>query len=510
MKLVTAQQMSELEQCAIQEYGIDGLLLMENAARSFCDALESFFGSCCQKQIVVFCGKGNNGGDGFAISRHLYNRGADVTVVTTCNPKELKQDARKNFEIICRMEIPIASLQDVAGKSFDLVIDALLGTGFSGAVRPFMKDLINAVNQTGGKVISVDVPSGACCLDGSVSEPCVCADVTVTFGLAKPGHYLYPAKEYCGKVVVTDISLPKNLLSQFSADFYTLDGSLSAFLPKRKENSHKGSFGKVLVFAGSTGMSGAALMATTAVLKTGAGMVTAAVPDTICEIFSANLPEAMTLSLRTENEVLLEASANLIKEKLKTQDVLLAGCGLGTSETAKKALLAVLESCEKPMVIDADGINALSGHIYKVKNKTVPAILTPHPLEFSRISGLSVDYIQQNRLQVAQDFAKEFGVVLVLKGADTIVAHPDGEVYIATQSNSGLAKAGSGDVLAGVIAALLAQGATPKDGANLGVYIHSLAGMMVRNRLGAYSMTATDVIATLPETLEKLAQTEQE
>jgi len=510
MKLVTARQMTELEQIAIQTYGIDGLLLMENAARGFCDVLESEFGSAFQKNIAVFCGKGNNGGDGFAISRHLYNRGAEVTVVAGFNPKDLKQDAKKNYDILCRMEIPVASLEEIAEKSYDIVIDALLGTGFSGEVRPAMAELIQAINSNNGKVMSVDVPSGADCSNGRVSSCCVRADVTVSFGLLKLGHFLYPAKEYCGKVALTDISLPKNLLSKFPADCFSLDASLASSLPKRKENSHKGSFGKVLVFAGSTGMSGAALMATTAVLKTGAGMVTAAVPDTICDVFATRFPEAMTLPLVTENGALSGSAADIICEKLKSQDVLLAGCGLGTSESAQKALLAVLDTCEKPTVIDADGINALSGHIHKVKNKTVPAVLTPHPLEFSRISGLSVDTIQQNRVQVARNFAKEFGVVLVLKGADTVVAHPDGEVYISPISNSGLAKAGSGDVLAGIIAALLAQGVSPKDGANLGVYIHSLAGIAVRKRLGAYSMTASDVLAALPETLITLAQTEQE
>ncbi len=500
MKLVTASQMTELEQIAIQSYGIDGLLLMENAARSFCDVLESEWGNLKNKSIAVFCGKGNNGGDGFAISRHLINRGALVTVVMDFDPTDLKPDARKNFDIISCMAIPVVTLPEIGKKQFDIVVDALLGTGFHGAATGKLATMIDAVNACGAKVAAVDIPSGADCSDGAVGGPCVRADLTVTFALPKPGHFLYPAKEFCGKVVTTDISIPKKVVEAFPVATYTLDSSLAASLPVRSENAHKGSFGKVLVFAGSAGMSGAAIMTTTAVLKTGAGMVTAAVPEALCELFASQFPEAMTLALPAEN------TAAFILEKLSTQNVFLAGCGLGLSEETQNTLRLLALGCEKPMVIDADGINALSGHIHLIKNKTVPTVLTPHPLEFSRISGLSVDYIQQNRLKTARDFASEFGVILVLKGADTVVAHPAGNAYISPQSNSGLAKAGSGDVLAGIIAALIAQGATPGDGANLGVHLHSRAGMIARQKLGAYSMTASDVLAALPEAICELAR----
>jgi len=500
VKLVTAGQMTELEQIAINTYGIDGLLLMENAARSFCDALEAEWGDLHNQNIAVFCGKGNNGGDGFAISRHLANRGACVTVVMEFNPADLKQDARKNFDIITCMEIPVVTLSEIEKTQFDIVIDALLGTGFHGTATGIMVDLINAINDSGAKIVAVDVPSGADCSCGAVNGPCVHADLTITFALPKPGHFLYPAKEFCGKVVTTDISIPKKVTEDFSATTYTLDSTLAECLPPRRENAHKGSFGKVLVFAGSVGMSGAAVMTTTAILKTGAGMVTAAVPDALCDLFATQFPEAMTLPLPAEN------TAAFILEKLENQNVFLAGCGLGSAEETQNTLRLLVLACKKPMVIDADGINALAGHIHLIKNKTVPVVLTPHPLEFSRLSGLSVDYIQKNRLQVARDFATENGVVLVLKGADTVVAHPEGKAYISPQSNSGLAKAGSGDVLAGIIAALIAQGAVPGDAANLGVYLHSQAGMLARQKLGAYSMTASDVLSALPEAICELAR----
>ncbi len=506
MKLVTASQMTELEQSAMNTYGIDGLLLMENAARSFCDALEAEVGSVAGKSLVIFCGKGNNGGDGFAIGRHASNRGADVMIVTDCLPDTLKPDARKNYDIITNMDIPVISYTEYVHKDADITIDALFGTGFHGIAGGTAKDMIGAINK-GKYIASVDIPSGACASDGSVDGDCVRADLTVTFALAKPGHFLYPAKEYCGKVTVTDISIPAGLTDTYPATCYTLDDTLKDVFPKRPENSHKGSFGKVLLFAGSPGMSGACIMAATAVLRSGAGMATAAVPETMAGLFTEQIKEVMTLPLPVTSSGLSETCANILKEKLAHQDVLLAGCGLGTTEATKNALISLLESCEKPMVIDADGINLLKEHIHVVQNKTVPAILTPHPLEFSRLTGYSKEYIQKNRLDVARTFAKENGIILVLKDADSLVAHPDGQIYICSQSNSGLAKAGSGDVLAGVIAALLAQGASPKDAANLGVYLHSRAGMIARQAMGAYSMMASDVLQALPSAINELSGT---
>ncbi len=491
--------MTELEQLAIKEFGIDSLLLMENAARGFCDILEAEFGPCRDKRIFIFCGKGNNGGDGFAISRHLHNRGARITVVAGFEPSSLKKDAKKNFDIITRMGIPVRPLSELAEKNCDLIVDALLGTGLSGAPKEETQTLIDAMNQIPAPVIAVDMPSGAEASFGHVYGACVHADLTVTFAAKKPGQFLYPAKEYCGRVLVSDISIPRHLLLDFPTPYRLMGTHLAKNLPRRKENSHKGSFGKVLVFAGSTGMSGASIMAASSAMKSGAGMVTVATPKNLMNVLETHFTEIMTLPLPTEGDTLTQSAAGILEEKLKTQDVLLAGCGIGTSEGAKKTLLSVVKTCQKAMVIDADGINALKEHIDVVKNKAIPAILTPHPLEFSRISGHSVEKIQENRLEIARNFAQKHHVVLVLKGADTVVAQPDGTAYLCPQSNSGLAKAGSGDVLSGIIAALLAQGARPETAASLGVYLHSRAGMLAREALGAHSMTATDLIAALPK-----------
>lgn len=504
MKLLTASQMTELEQLAICEYGISSLLLMENAARSFCDVLESELGSLAKKRTVIFCGRGNNGGDGFAIGRHLTNRGAEVTVAADFDPAKLKQDAGTNFDIITRMGIPVVSPAELGSRRFDIAVDALFGTGFHGEAEGAQSEMIHAINHCSDYVAAVDVPSGINCTDGSCSRTCVRADLTVTFGMAKLGQFLYPAKENVGKLAVTDISLPRTLTQSFPTPYHTLDTGLASLLPDRAENSHKGSFGKVLVFAGSPGLCGAGSMAAEAVLRTGAGMVTAALPRSLMEVFSVHCREAMTLPLPTEGEQLAKSAAGMVLEKLKTQEVLLAGCGLGSGEGTKRALLSVVTACDKPLVLDADGINLLKGNINILQNKTTPVILTPHPLEFSRISGHSMEYIRQNRIAAAVDFAEKFKVFLVLKGADTVVAHPDGEVYICPLSNSGLATAGSGDVLSGIIASLLAQGVSAGDAANLGVYLHSRAGWLARQKRGAYGMTAGDLLMALPEAVMEL------
>ncbi len=509
MKLLNASQMRDLEQLAIKEYGIDSLLLMENAARSFCDMLEKEWGNLCHKSIGIFCGKGNNGGDGFAISRHLHNRGAHVCVVAGFSPEDLKGDAKKNFDIITRMGLSVLPLSGLQNPRFDIIVDALLGTGLSGEPKPEMKALIDFMNASDARIAAVDMPSGADASFGKVYGACVNAHLTVTFATAKPGQYLYPAKEYCGKVVVTDISVPRHLTMDFPSPYRLMDAGLRHHLPHRSENSHKGSFGKVLMFAGSVGMSGAAVMAAGAAMKSGAGMVTVAAPKTVTELVSSHLAEAISLPLPVEGDILSKNALPLLEEKLKNQDVLLAGCGIGTADITKKTLLALVKSCQKPMVIDADGINALKEHIDVIKGRAIPPVLTPHPLEFSRITGYTVEKIQENRLELCAEFAKNYGCVLVLKGADTVVGHPDGSVSICPQSNSGLAKAGSGDVLAGIISALLAQGLTPEFAADLGVYLHSRAGILARKSLGTYGMTASDVIAALPCAIKEMSQ-EQE
>lgn len=504
MKLYTVDAMRELEQKAIADYGIDSLLLMENAALGFCNALEARAGDVCRKRIGVFCGKGNNGGDGFAIARHLANRGADVTVVVEAVTAPNTKEAAKNFNIVKQMQIPVLTVDELGGAAFDIAVDALFGIGFHGEPEGAAAEMISHINRT-AFVAAVDVPSGVMADSGKVSACAVRAHLTVTFGVVKLGQLLFPAKAHVGRLVTADISLPSHLTKQTKTPYESLDNGLCALLPKRDENSHKGSFGKVLVLGGSPGLGGACTMAAEGVLRSGAGMVTVAAPKTVLDTVACFFREMMTVPLPTEGEGLSKTADDRVLEKLKGQDVLLAGCGLGTADSTKKAFLAVVSACDKPMVIDADGINLLKGNINIVKNKKSPVVLTPHPLEFSRISGHSMDYIRENRVAAALDFAKTYQLVLVLKDADTLVATPEGKLFVCDGANSGMATAGSGDVLSGVIAAMLAQGANAVDAARLGVFIHNRAGALARAEKGAYGMTAGDILAAVPYAIRQLA-----
>lgn len=497
MKLVTVNMMRELEEIAFSKYGVSSLVMMENAACGFCEKLESAAGAVCGKKINIFCGRGNNGGDGFAIARLLSVRGAKVTVFIAFNPDELKNDARTNYELAIKFGISVSEFTGLAGVC-DIVVDALYGIGFHGEIEGAEADMVRLINTSGAFVAAVDMPSGASADDGSVSKTCVKADLTVTFGAAKVGQFLYPAKKQVGRLVVSEISIPREVVDKCDSKLFVLDESITELLPRREENSHKGNFGKVLAFCGSKGMCGAAVMASEAVLKSGAGMATLATPKCISDIAAQKLTEVMTLALPTDGEVVSKTAQAMLKDKLAKQDILLCGCGLGTAESVKEIVTKLVLETQKPMIIDADAINVLASNINVLKKKKAPVVLTPHLVEFSRISGRSIEDIRKNRIGIAREFAKEFDVTLVLKNADTLVVCPDGRVFINISANSGMATAGSGDVLSGIIAGLAAQGAKLCNAACLGVYIHALAGCIAREKVGEYSMTACDILNAVP------------
>ncbi len=505
MKVLTAAQMRELEERTFSEYGFSSLVMMENAAQGFCDKLEQETGKVAGKKVHIFCGCGNNGGDGFAIARLLSVRGAYPTVFIGFDAGRLKKDARINYEAAEKFGIPMSEFTAAAGDC-DIIVDALFGTGFHGEIEGTEAEMVRLINSSSAFVASVDMPSGANATDGSSAKNCVCADLTVTFGAAKLGQFLYPAKRYAGKLVVSEISIPRKLWEGFDSRHETLDRDIFRLLPPREENTHKGSYGKVLVFAGSKGMCGAGVMSAGAVMKSGAGMATLAVPKGIADVAAAKLTEVMTMALPTEGEVVAKSAFTMLLEKLQQQEVLLMGCGLGANENIKHLVSQLILESKKPMVIDADGINAIKGNINILSRKKAPAVLTPHPVEFSRITGHSMDYIRENRVEAARNFAKEYDVTLVLKGADSLVACPDGRIFVNTISNSGMATAGSGDVLAGIISGIAAQGATLEDAACIGVHLHTLAGNIAREQFGTYGMTAVDILNAVPFALMRATE----
>lgn len=496
MKLVTVTQMREWERIATEDFAVPSLLLMENAAACVISAIEAEVGCLFGKQIHVFCGKGNNGGDGFAIARMAHNQNAQVVITPLFDENDAKGDAKQNLDMTKKLGIPFVSASTC--QNCDIIVEAIFGTGFHGEVAGDAKTAIEAINKSPAFVVSVDVPGGVDADTGKASATAVFADLCVTFSAVKPGHLLFPGKNHYQKLIKTDISIPRQVINAYSGGYDMIDQTAFSRIPKRTPDSHKGNYGKALAFVGSCGMSGAAILSSTAILKSGAGMATAAVPASIQEICASHFKAVMTCKLPEENGTLCENAANILLEKQAHQDVLLTGCGIGTTDGAKQVIHRLLTAWEKPMVLDADGINALADCPELLLSKKCPLILTPHVAEFARLLGCSVETVKENPLKLARDFALTYDVTLVLKDATTIVADKDGTLFLCPAANSGMATAGSGDVLSGIITGLLAQGASATDAAVCGVYLHACAGKIAKDTLGEYGMTAEDILSALP------------
>ncbi len=478
MKAITVETMRNLESKAIDEYGIPSLVLMENAAMGFVSALSSEYGKIKGKKICVLCGKGNNAGDGYAIARLLHFDDATVSVLPVFDTSLLSGDAKTNADILKNMDVPfIKDLDD----EYDIIIDAIFGTGFHSQINTPVCDIIEKVNNTNSYIASVDVPSGVSLTDATGNCFIKC-DLCVTFGYAKLYQLAGSAQGSFKRLVVAHISIPQ------PEDFcHLITEKTFSLLPKRQAISHKGTYGKVLAYVGSYGMAGAATLSAGAILKSGAGMVTVAVPDDIIPAITHDFPPAMTLPLAEDTD---------ISEKAKGMDALLAGCGLGTSDIAKTRLAALID-CNKPMVIDADGLNILSENIDLVKDKNV--ILTPHIAEFSRLSGVSIENIKENPIKHLEEFCTRFCVCVVLKDTVTLICDKGTRLAVCHAPNSGMATAGSGDVLAGIITSQLAQGLSLFDAACAGVYVHSAAGAMAKEQIGEAGMTSADILNCVPK-----------
>ena len=504
MKVATAFQMRNIDSEAIKEYGIPGIVLMENAAiRAAEYILDEFLSGNC----VVVCGRGNNGGDGFAIARHLHNAGLDVCIAFFDNTDKFTHSAAVNYGIAVKMNIPI--ITDIAAfgeraRHCDFIVDALYGVGFRGAAAGGDKQVIDAVNRSDARVYAVDIPSGVNADIGILEGEAVRADVCITFTAYKPAHWLFPAADYCGDVVVCDIGVPSEIVESQGIALQTVEKShIAALIPKRTRNSHKGAYGKVFVVAGSIGMSGAAYLSATAAARTGAGLVTLAVPAEIGAIIEGKTTEVMSLPMRDRHGVLVPETAQEIVRKANAADVLLFGPGLSLSDNIFAILGEVLNGCTVPVVIDADGINALSGDISVLKRCKAPVVITPHSAEMARLCGVSVNQIEQKRVEYASEFARTHGVTVVLKGAYSLIATPS-EVYINTGGNAGMATGGSGDVLSGIIAALIAGGLSSGDAAVCGVCLHSIAGDIAADELGMQFMLACDIMDRIGRAYEVL------
>lgn len=514
MKLLHAAEMKEIDRRASSEFMIPSIVLMENAGLRTIDAIETVCEGISGRSFIILAGKGNNGGDGLVIARHLINAGANVNTFLLFDPQDLSPDALTNYQILEKMKANLHPLQKGADldcfmlllMNADLVIDAIYGIGFKGSLNEFETQVVKLLNWRRVRVLAVDIPSGLEADTGKVHGEAVKADYTVTFALPKLGLVMDQSRIYVGKLTVADISIPGELLTdeQIKTDLVTED-MIQMHISPRKRESHKGSYGHALVIGGSPGMSGAPIMTSWAALRSGSGLVTAAVPESMLQFVDASVPEVMCRGLSETIDGAISVDAwPLIGNLLGMVSVCAVGPGMSQYAEANTILRLILENSGIPLLIDADGLNALKGDAGVLQNRQVPIVITPHPGEMSRLINLPVEEIQHNRLEITRHYAREWGITIVLKGNNTVIASPSGNAYINITGNPGMATAGSGDVLSGIITGLIAQGLKPVHAAVAGVYLHGKAGDQAALHCSQRGLTATDLINFLPGVLLEL------
>ncbi len=508
MNIYNAGQTRDIE-AAIAASGVAYLQMMEQAGQAVAEHLLNRNKATPHKTKVVFlCGRGNNGGDGLVAARRLCLEGWDVSVIfpggTSKTPDSMYMlEQLKTLSVSILDPSPSPDQEEFCFsliQSAHWIVDALFGIGFHGILDEPYSRYIKAVGESCATVVSIDIPSGAHCDTGCVQGPCIQADDTVTFFTYKPVHLIYPAAQYCGKVFVEPLFYTQSLGESIPTAQHTLSfEEVKKWFPARHPNSHKGTFGKLLCICGKAGMTGAAELSAKAAMRCGAGLTYLMTPKDACAALSCKLTEPVLIPLDQSPEgTLSEQSLPAILEQLSSASACLIGCGMGDNIHTQTILEAVLQHAKCPVIVDADGINALSHHIDRVKQSTASIILTPHPGEMSRLTGKSTAEIQENRLQTAKEFVQQYPVTLVLKGAGTIVATPDGQTWINSTGNPGMAKGGSGDVLAGMIAAFVAQGMEVGKAAAAAVYLHGLAGDRCAQCFSQHAMLASDLIQMLP------------
>ncbi len=524
LKVATAEEMQRIDRVTIESYGIAGIVLMERAGLAVVTKMnELFFREAangqratdnCKPAVVILCGGGNNGGDGFVIARILQNLGRNVEVFLSADPENLKGDARINYDAAKKFGVKISPVDEFPARypplagNHCIVVDALLGTGLSKEVRTPLSDVINAVNRSACPVVSVDIPSGISSDTGQIMGCAIKARYTVTFGLPKRGHLIYPGAGYAGRLFVEEIGFPVKLLKSEKIRINLPEREdIISLLPARPEYSHKGTYGHVLLVAGSRGKTGAALMAAKACLRAGAGLVTIGIPESLVGTFQSRVTEEMLLPLADKgNGTISFESAGAILEFLKKRaDVLATGPGLSVDDEITELISLLAAESGSPMVIDADGLNAIAGETGVLKDARSPVILTPHIGEMARLLHSQKPgedsiraVIEKDRINTAISFAGKTGAYLVLKGAPTVTATPGGDAFINPTGNPGMASAGAGDVLTGIISAFLAQGLSPRNASVLGVYMHGLAGDIAAGKKGLRSLIASDIIREIP------------
>lgn len=530
MRVVSVEEMRQMDRRASEEFGVSSLVLMENAGRAVARvAWDILHGSgdapllsptlnllheagtllrkpASSGSAALVCGTGNNGGDALVAARYLSNWGVQCTALLAGPEQKLKGDALASYQALQKLGVPVHEMsgqrQYQALRDADVVVDGLFGTGLRGELDEDAADIVGLINSAQAPVVSVDIPSGVQGDTGQVSGPAVQADVTVTFAAPKPAHLIFPGAGLSGRVVVGDIGIPVALMQAASprAKFLLTRDGVAEMLPKRPEDAHKGTFGHAGILAGSPGLMGAAEMAARSCLAAGAGLTTVATPSAQYPVLAAKLTEAMTFAVGVDEERFGPGHIDQALEQAEAWDAVAIGCGIGRDPGTFEFVRRFVAEASKPLVIDADALNALAGHAETTPKGSRPAaVLTPHPGEMARLIGTDVESVQSNRVEAATRAADDLGAVCVLKGAHTIVAAPHGRAWFCVTGNAGLAKGGSGDTLTGIIVALLAQGLSPVDAACAGVWIHGKAADLAVENKAPAALLASDCIRAVSD-----------
>jgi NAD(P)H-hydrate epimerase len=513
MELVTAAEMRALDRAAMEDRKIPSLRLMENAGKAVVQEMERYFGQLRGKTITVVSGKGQNGGDGFVVGRLLRQRGSTVNVVVLTSTASIKGDAAATFAKYKRARGHVHEVSDLATTAAVLdpllqrshvIVDAIFGTGLNAPVQGVAARAIERMNAAGRPIVAIDIPSGLDADTGQVLGTAVHAALTVTLARPKRGLYLGEGTDAAGVIRIADIGIPQELVASAKISVKLLDAAdIQRLLPPRRRTAHKGTFGHIALIAGSVGKTGAAAMAAMGGLRVGAGLVTVAVPHSLNDVLEAKSLEAMTFPVaETEARTLAYNARDALLNFTQDKTVVAMGPGIGRHEQTSRLIQELVGAIKRPIVVDADGLNALAGHVEILRGAKVPMILTPHPGEMATLLGITTGEVQKDRVGIAGRIAQDLKVVVVLKGAGTVIAAPDGAVAINSTGNPGMATGGTGDVLTGMIAGFLAQGLSAWDAACAGTYLHGLAGDLAAVCQGERGLIARDLIDAIPSAIQ--------